>query len=195
MKEGHTEAEIWNLFRTGDEAAFTFIYQAYFDRLFNYGCQFTSDQALVEDTLQELFIELWRRRRHLSETDKILPYLYRAFRRKVLRARDKESRLSNPDPSPPFAISFNAEDAMIADETRREQVRRLQGALDQLSERHREIVFLFFYENLTYEEIREIQGFDHVKSARNLLYKALQSLQKQAKDLFLLLSLCLWVGR
>lgn len=174
---GLPDAEVWNLFRHGSEAAFEFIYQTYFDKLYNYGCQFTKDHSLVEDVLQELFIELKRRCQNLSETNKILPYLYQAFRRKLIRQRAKQSRMITLDQQHSFAIVSNVEDLIIEEETKRVQQLKLKEGIKTLSERHREVIFLFFYENLSYEEIQKIQGFDNIKSARNLLYKALQSLR------------------
>jgi RNA polymerase sigma-70 factor (ECF subfamily) len=181
------ESEIWDLFRLGDEFAFEYIYQKYFDGLYNYGRQFTRDHALVEDVLQELFIELKRRSEHLSPTNKIQPYLYSAFRRKIIRYRDKTSKFTELDVKHSFSITTNVEESLIEDERLRENRLRLQKAIENLSERHREIIFLFYYENLSYEEIREIQGFDQVKSARNLLYKALTALRKQILMLLILL--------
>lgn len=176
-----SELEIWNLFRSGSDSAFDFIYQKYFDKLYNYGCQFTRDHLLVEDTLQDLFIELNRRRAHLSETDTILPYLYSAFRRKIIRYRDKLSRFKELDVEHSFQVELGIEDSIIEDERRVEELQRLKNALKALPEKHREIIFLFYYENLTYEEIKEIQGFENIKSVRNLLYKALKSLKMGIK--------------
>lgn len=185
-EQERSDLEIWNLFRSGEESAFEFIYQKYFDKLYNYGCQFTRDHALVEDALQELFIELRRRSEHLSATNKIQPYLYSAFRRKIIRYRNKRSKFKELDAQHSFPIVPNIEESIIEDEIKSENLMRLQKGLDTLSERHREIIFLFFYEELTYEEIREIQGFENLKSARNLLYKALQSLRKEIKVVLLL---------
>lgn len=191
--QGRSDTEVWNLFRSGSEAAFEFIYQQYFDKLYNYGCQFTQDHALVEDVLQELFMELRRRCSHLSETDNILPYLYSAFRRKLIRARNKQSRFKSMDQQQSFSIvSATAEEAIIDRETEAEARMKLKKGITGLSERHREIIFLFYYENLSYEEIQQIQGFDNIKSARNLLYKALQSLRKKLSSLPILL--LLWPG-
>jgi RNA polymerase sigma factor (sigma-70 family) len=184
-----SDPEIWDLFRSGDQFAFEYIYHNYFDSLYNYGRQFTRDYAMVEDVLQELFIELKRRSKHLSPTNKIQPYLYSAFRRKIIRYRYKNSKFGDWDEKHSFSIMTNVEETIIEEESLRENKLRLQKAIEKLSERHREIIFLFYYENLSYEEIREIQGFDQVKSARNLLYKALTALRKQLLVLFLFLGL------
>jgi RNA polymerase sigma factor (sigma-70 family) len=176
-----SDFEIWNLFRSGSDSAFNFIYQKYFDKLYNYGCQFTKDQSLVEDTLQDLFIELKQRCEHLSQTDKILPYLYSAFRRKIIRLRTKLSRFKELDSENSFLIIAGVDEFIINDEEKKENDLRLQKALNDLPENYREIIYLFYYENLTYDEIREIQGFENIKSTRNLLYKALKTLRKGFK--------------
>lgn len=184
-----SDFEIWNVFRSGSDSAFNYIYQQYFDKLYNYGCQFTQDQSLVDDTLQDLFIELKLRCGHLSPTDKILPYLYSAFRRKIIRFRTKLSRFEELDSMESFAIIAGVDESIIRDEEERENHRRLQKALNELPENYREIIYLFYYENLSYEEIQAIQGFTNIKSARNLLYKAVNTLRKRFPFLFLLLAL------
>lgn len=186
-----SDVEIWNLFRSGSDSAFDYIYQKYFDKLYNYGCQFTQNQSLVEDTLQDLFIELKLRCEHLSQTDKILPYLYSAFRRKIIRFRAKQSRFKEIDSEDLFSIIAGADEFIINDEEERENHLRLQKALNELPENYREIIYLFYYENLSYEEIQAIQGFTNIKSARNLLYKAVNTLRKRITIFFWLLALCI----
>jgi RNA polymerase sigma factor (sigma-70 family) len=183
-----SDGEIWNLFRSGSDSALDYIYQTYFDKLYNYGCQFTQDQSLVEDTLQDLFIELKLRCAHLSPTDKILPYLYSAFRRKIIRFRTKQSRFKTLDSEDLFPIIAGIDELIINDEEEKEKHLRLQKALNELPENYREIIYLFYYENLSYEEIRAIQGFINIKSARNLLYKAINTLGKRIILFFLLLT-------
>lgn len=190
MKENHgneqeiSDFEIWNLFRSGSDMAFKHIYQKYYDKLYSYGCQFSKDKPLVEDALQDLFIDLKRRCNHLAQTDSILPYLYSAFRRKVIRLRDKDRKFKELDSEQSFLIIVGIEEVIISNEEEKEIRLKLQKALDKLPENHREVIYLFYYENLTYEEIRLIQGFENIKSARNLLYKALKNLRKLMNLIF-----------
>jgi len=174
-----TDVELWDLFREGDDAAFDFIYQKYFDRLYNYGRQFTSHTSIVEDAIQELFIELRRRSSFLSSTDKILPYLYNAFRRKIIRLRDKELKNQDFDINKSFEITVSVEDEIITNDLEQEDLQKLQVAIRELSPKYREIIYHFYYENLSYTEIQQVLGFDNVKSVRNLIYKALKSLRKE----------------
>ena len=144
---------------------------------------------MVEDALQDLFIELKLRCEHLSATDKILPYLYSAFRRKIIRFRSKLSRFKELDSADSFPIIAGADESIIKDEEEKENHLRLQKAMNELPENYREIIYLFYFENLSYEEIQAIQGFTNIKSARNLLYKAINSLRKRITFFFLLLAL------
>jgi len=183
-----SDSELWELFREGNLIAFELIYKNYFDKLYNYGLQFIKDETLVEDVIQDLFIDLKRRCGHLSKTDTILPYLYSAFRRKMIRARDKLNRFQElEENSLSFQIDISIEDEWINEEGKLQHKKSLANAMNQLSEKHREIIFLYYYENMSYEEIKEIQGFDNVKSARNLLYKAVQSLRTVFKFVSFLL--------
>lgn len=182
-----SDEEVWKLFKSGNNLAFEYIYQEYFDKLFNYGCQFTRDHTLVEDALQELFLDLKRRSKYLSETDSILPYLYTAFRRKVIRFRDRSNKFKEFDANNSFKIESSIEAAIIEEEMQQEYSKKLNLALEKLSEKHKEMIYLFYYENFSYQEIKEIQGFEDVKSARNLLYKAINALKAAIKYLPLLM--------
>lgn len=185
-----TDAEIWDLFISGNESAFDHIYQMSFDRLFNYGRQFTPDQSLVEDAIQELFIDLRRRASFLSPTDKIMPYLYNAFRRKVIRLRDRSRRHQEFDAARNHAFTFSIEDQIIDGELVDEDMKKLRKAVEDLPEKYREIIYYFYYESLSYQEIQDILGFDNIKSVRNLLYKAVKALRKLLLMVVLMFSFC-----
>jgi RNA polymerase sigma-70 factor (ECF subfamily) len=114
--------------------------------------------------------------------------LYSAFRRKIIRFRAKQSRIKTLDSEDLFQIIAGTDELIINDEEEREKHLRLQKALNELPENYREIIYLFYYENLSYEEIRAIQGFINIKSARNLLYKAINTLAKRIILFFLLLA-------
>ena len=172
------DAEIWSLFLKGNEHAFHFIYQTNFDRLYNYGCQFTSDHMLVEDAIQEVFIDLHKRARFLSATDKILPYLFTAFRRKIIRMIERSRKHQTSEVDESFAFELSMEDEMIEKNLNESTMLRLKSSLEDLSPRYREIIYHFYYENLSYNEIQEILAFENIKSVRNLLYKALKALRK-----------------
>ena len=63
LVEWKNESEIWEQFRNGSEQAIIFVYRTYSNKLFNYGCQFTAKREIVEDCIQDLFIDLINRKK------------------------------------------------------------------------------------------------------------------------------------
>lgn len=179
----------WNSFKNGDWDAYKMLYEMYFGLLNNYGYKFTRDTTLIEDSIQDLFIKLWSNRKTLGSPPSVKNYLYKSLRGMLFRKMKSQLRLSelkNEDYD--FEVSF---DNMIILREEEERLQRIvSDAINKLPARQKEIVFLRFYEGLTYEEIADIMAID-VKSVYKLLYKALNSLQNSMQNLLLhLLILC-----
>ncbi|MEQ6120552.1 sigma-70 family RNA polymerase sigma factor [Reichenbachiella sp. MALMAid0571] len=176
---------IWKLFKQGDESAFVYIYKKYFKTLHNYGFQFTRNDNLIEDAIQDLFMDLRDRKEHLSDTDSIQPYLYQAYRRKIIRQRDREKKVFNELPATTFELDFSIEDSIIEKQTKEEITAKLKSEITKLSEQQREVLYLYFYKDFSYGEIGSILGYENTKSVRNLMYKTLDLLRESVPSLTL----------
>lgn len=55
--------------------------------------------------------------------------------------------------------------------------------MSKLTTRQKEAVLYFYYEGLSYQEIADIMGFQNVKSARKLIYRAIDALRKDLQEL------------
>jgi RNA polymerase sigma-70 factor (ECF subfamily) len=51
---------LWESFRKGDKEAFASLFREHYATLYRFGNKFTTDTELLEDSIQELFIELWQ---------------------------------------------------------------------------------------------------------------------------------------
>ncbi len=182
-KQGTSVSEnerlIWSSFRGGNRKALDYIFEKHIRLLFAYGSKITKDQALVEDSIQDVFVELWRKREILSDTDNIKLYLLKSLRRKIVRTLSVQNRLhvvvldeSAYDDELEFSVEFH----LIQEQTSLEQRQQLKTALTQLSKRQREAIYLKFYEHLTYEEISEMMSLS-IKSTYKLIGKAIDSLR------------------
>ena len=178
----HTnDTKTWDAFKSGNQAAFAHIYQTYFQPLYNYGRKFSQDDALIGDTLQQMFTELWQRRRRLGPTDQIRNYLYKSFRRALLKNVAKHTKGTQSTNSLPFGICLSHEAYLIQQQHNKEQLLGLQRAIAQLTEKQREVVYLKFYDGLTYYEISEVTGITPAQ-AHDFIYKALKALRKNIKN-------------
>ena len=71
MKDKLSDVDLFTLFKKGDEAAFEILYQKYFNALSHYGLRICQDHELIENAIQDLFIDLWRRRAFLSDVENV----------------------------------------------------------------------------------------------------------------------------
>ena len=178
-----TDEKLWENFIAGDKAAFQTIYEKSVSDLFAYGCRISSDQELVKDCIQDLFIYLYRTRSKISRTNKILPYLMLSLKRSIIR-KLKEQRIdSRADlENLPFSIILVEDENIAKDE---DDV--LQKAMDLLAPREREAIYLRFILSLDYDELSKTLNLNY-QTSRNLIHRALQKLRTslQGKSVFLL---------
>lgn len=182
---------IWDAFRFGDESSLKAIFEQYYTPLFNYGHKFSMDDHLIEDTLQDLFVKLWKNRDNIKETASVKNYLYKSFRRIMLRKLDTEQRkhsFSLLEEGPGWNHELGYDQMMISRE-RLEKIRQnLAAALTKMTPRQREIIHLRYYEEMEYDEIAELMELS-ISSTYKLLYKAIDTLKNHlSKTDFLLLS-------
>jgi RNA polymerase sigma factor (sigma-70 family) len=173
------DKQLWNAFRAGDEQAFIFIYETTFDRLYTYGLRIAGDECLVEDAIQEVFIDLKNNRQHIRETDSIKFYLFKCLKRKLYREASKwMHKRDGLNETNSFGFTLSHEQYLIDKQMNEEELVRLNHAIEKLSARKKEVIYYFFYEELDYSQIQELMGLENIKSARNLLYKALDFLRE-----------------
>lgn len=169
----------WAALKKGDINALSDLYHQSYQMLYEYGMRLHPDKVLVQDSIQDLFIKLWLNRDTLSAVKRLKPYLLVALRGTVFN-KLKPLRVSKTIPlkekEHDFQMVFSAETETIKDEQALQQTRSLQHALNQLTPRQKEIIYLRYFEELEYPEIAGIMDLS-VKGAYKLLSRALDSLR------------------
>ena len=166
----------WQTFIQGDREALGWLFRQYYPDLFRYGHKICADTAVLEDCIQELFIELWQSK-NPPPSISVKAYLLKAMKYKLLKALRKKSPSqyqAELTENSVFEISY--EDFIIGKQESEEKTARVVQALNQLTNRQKEIVYLKFYQNLGYEEISEIMNINY-QVARNLLYQAVKAMK------------------
>ena len=169
----------------GNKEAFAGIYEIYFPVLFQYCIRFTPDRSLIKDVLQDFFIGLLKRKKGFPQSRDLKRYLMVSARRELVRRLAKESRLpveAMTGEAYEFHLELSPEKALIDKQGGEYQTRRLQDTINALTPRQREAVYLYFYNDSSYEEIAEIMDLKEVKYARTLVYRALAELRLVLKE-------------
>ena len=168
---------LWKAFKSGSESAFISIYNQYFHQLYQFGFQFLDDKEAIKDLIQDLFIEIRKNRASLSSTDSIKLYLFKSIKRKIFRFLKNRNRFQFVHEFP-FEFTHHIEHTIIQHQLNSEKIAALNARVKCLTARQREVIYYYFYENLSYEQIRELMGFTKTRAARNLLYRAIKELRK-----------------
>jgi RNA polymerase sigma factor (sigma-70 family) len=174
----HTDdAVLWNLFRGGDEHAYTELARRYYRTLFQYGQRFTPNMQLVEDVIQDLLVHLWLHRDTINDTASVKFYLIKAFRHRMLKTikpLSEETELT--EQCHDLMSEFSSEENWISRENNLALKKEVQTALDQLPARQQEVIYLRFFQNLMPEEIANLLAIN-AQSVSNIIQRALSNLR------------------
>ena len=172
---------LWNAFREGNEQAFTAIFEEQYDALYNYGMKLVRDEELVRDSMQELFQKLWERRASLEAVEIIKPYLFKVLRNRISdnlkMASRRSARQQAYHEEETFDVMYSPEDFLLVEQFNSDQNAQLLAVLNQLPRRQREVLYLKYFDELSYEKISEVMNLT-AQSVRNLVYRAISALKE-----------------
>jgi len=176
LNENEADILCWNSFKQGDREAFDNLFRRHYSLLFQYGSKLCQEQEILEDCIQELFIELWQSP-SAKPIQSVKAYLLKALKYKLYRQL-KTSRTLRPveqlEDEMNFVISH--EDFIVQEEDRKRSFQQVTNAINRLPNRQKEIIYLKIYQSLEYEEISEVMNINY-QVARNLFYQAIKSLR------------------
>ncbi|MFT3825345.1 MAG: sigma-70 family RNA polymerase sigma factor [Chitinophagaceae bacterium] len=182
----------WDDFLKGNAPAFSKIMQGCYPDLFRYGSRFTTDDELVKDCIQNIFLTLWKNRSTVSHTGFVRFYLLKALRREIHKQLRHEKRIGDVEElsNSLFDIGLNPELRIVDHEISGELSQKIRRILEGLPRRQQEIIYLRFYANADADEIARIMNISR-QSVYNLLHEALKKLKTYAENFLISVLLCL----
>lgn len=178
--------DLWMQFLEGNETAFSELYSLFFDDLLAYGRRVGGDHEMVEDVLQDLFLKLYQKKITLNDHTKLRPFLYRSLKNLIYNQLLRNARVQPlPDDEPTFDLNYTIDDSQfhLGDYDLSDEV---ENILCGLTGRQKEIIYLRFIHEMSFEEISEIMEIN-IQSARNLLARSMEKLRKESRPYLLLI--------
>ena len=162
--------------QTGDPAAFEELYRQYHLLVFRNAYLITGTKEEAEDVLQEVFVSVWNARRTFDpEKGKITTWLHRVTVNQCMRRRRKRQpatvsleKLHIAE----FLRDEGEEEKMVT----REEYEILLKALKTLDEKHRAVLVLRYFNELSYHEIAQAVGIP-VGTVKSRIYQGLKSMR------------------
>lgn len=189
-----TDSRLLELIRDGDTVAFKQLYLRYFSTLCKSGFRKIQDDKIVEEIVQDVFIDIWKQRQELNINQEIGAFLNALLRNKILhewRARMIRSRhieLFSQLNSP--IVDESSSENFLASEVQE----RLNTAISNLSPQCRQAFELSRYEDLSYREISERMAIS-VKTVEKHIGKALKILRMEFKEYYIsvIILISIWI--
>ncbi len=180
------ESRIIDLINGGSEAAFKELVQHYTKRLYFYAWQYLGDQHMAEDIVQDLFTEIWTKRKTWHPNDTLQGYLLKSIKNRCLRYIQKQRPITG---SSIGLASHGEQDEKIATAVDIQSVARIENtllandileALRALPERCGLIFRMHRFEGISQKEIAKELNIsvktvgNQIQRAVNILYKKLR---------------------
>jgi RNA polymerase sigma-70 factor (ECF subfamily) len=161
--------------RQSDHGAFDTIFRTHYAALVGLAARMLREQEAAEEIVQDVLLEVWRRRESIFVEETLRAYLYRATRNRALNhirhdriAERGQHQIEPGTPAPP--TSERVAEGEISDAVRE--------AVGSLPERCREVFQLSRVNGLKYSEIAETMGIS-VKTVEAQMGKALRLLRER----------------
>lgn len=171
----------------GDEAAFDEIYRSCSQKLYRMAYFITGNRSDSEDILQETFVKCYLHRKDLKQPEYLESWLYQILVRTAWRLERKKRGRSEisfegmlEEKEDHKKAEFIQEDGKTPGplETllKEESAEEIQRAVNRLSVKHRTVVLLYYYNELSTREIAHITGTME-GTVKSRLFKARKQLK------------------
>jgi RNA polymerase sigma-70 factor (ECF subfamily) len=169
----------WSRFKSGDRYAFEEICSEFIDDLFAYGIKISNNRELVKDSIQDLFIDLYRYKIDLKKPESMEFYLFKSLKRIILKKLKKNRKTESFEEtdSVEFDLTLDIEQRFIQLESDMVIRQKMQQVLNDLKPKSRELLFYKFNSNLSYEEIGKLTGLKP-DSAKKQIYRIVKRLRE-----------------
>lgn len=170
------DRDLLDRLRAGDKDAFDSIFRTHYAHLVGLAERMLRERPAAEEIVQDVMLELWRRRETLVVETSLRAYMFRATRNRVLnhirhqRVAARGAPLIAADP-----VAAPSADASIIEQ---EIDRALQEAIADLPARCREVFELSRVHGLTYAEIARAMDIS-VKTVEAQMGKALRMMRQR----------------
>jgi RNA polymerase sigma-70 factor (ECF subfamily) len=169
----------------GEREAFRAIVERYQDPLHQFVRSFLGGPRDAEDLTQEVFIQAFRSLGKFRGDSKFSTWLYSIARFVCLHEirRRKGAKTEPADPqSEAFASLPEPSESHQTRLEREERSARLREAVDSLSQAHRPVIVLAFWENMSYPEIASVLDIP-VGTVKSRAHNAIAALLKKVGPL------------
>ncbi len=175
----NTDKEILGLLKTNGQKAMEIIYNQYYNYLCHATYKILNDSVATEDIVQDVLMEIWKKKDKLDITISLKAYLRRASINKALNhLRGKKMKFEDDDS---YTETFVDTDDSQEKLEYLELSEVINKAIESLPEKCRLVFSMSRFESMTYQEISDKLEIS-IKTVENQISKALRILRSRVKE-------------
>ena len=167
------EKEIFERICKGDEKALEFLYQKYYRMMTKLVITNSGTEEEARDVYQDALIVFWQKATsgNLVLTSKMSTFIYSICQNLWRKELDRKKRLSNEEKDTAVLLD--------TDSTEREKI--LAKCIDQLGETCKRVLMLYYFEEMSMQDIADKLGFANTDTAKTKKYKCKKKLDELVK--------------
>lgn len=172
---------------SGDNEAFDCLLERHQDRLYNYIHFTLRNPDLTEDFFQETFVKaiMTLKQGGYTESGKFFPWLTRIAHNLIIDYYRQENHMSVSHREETELDLLQDQDPIAnhteADMVNAQTLKDVKRLMNHLPDSQREVVFMRYYQDLSFKEIAEITGVSINTSLGRMRY-ALMNMRRMAKE-------------
>ncbi len=156
MYKSFSDEALSELVKKKDEGAFAALMDRYEAKLLRYGKRFLSETAEIEDMVQNVFVKTYQNIQSFDGSKKFSPWIYRIAHNVFVNALRDRKRDPIVSLDLDALISHPIDESAVEAEKNEEIRKGLDRGLEKLPSAYREIMTLYYFEELDYQAIADI---------------------------------------
>ena len=165
----------------GDKESFTWVVDTYKDMVYTICLRMLSSEVDAEEAAQDIFVKAFRSIQTFQEKSKFSTWLYRvSYNHCISVIRSKVRMIDLVDEVPDGEVDEQAANG-LNEMAKKDREKHVRNAIDALAETDAVLITLFYYEELSLDEITEVTGLTNnnvrikLHRARKKLYDVIQT--------------------
>ena len=151
----------------GDQLAMRTLFARYRVAIYRWLLRLVSDEALAEDLLSDVFLDVWRKAASFEARSSVSTWLLAIARYKALSARRSQPHAELNDELA-STVADPADDPELVLQ-KKDRAELLRQSLAKLSREHGEVIDLVYYHGKSVKEVAETIGINEATYARKKL--------------------------
>lgn len=165
--------------REGKEEAYSHIIDVYSQRLFGYALTLTSDHAMAQDIVQNVYLKTWEKRKNINIHTSLQNYLFKSVQNEFLNQYKK--RRSKMILEHKYFKALENTTSLVEEKSFDDLIKKITKEVQNLPPKCREIFLMSRREGLTNLEISEYLNIS-IKTVEAQITKSFSVLREKLGD-------------